>query len=229
VLGRGEYLKLNSECIGLVEQRERLLEIALGLAREADDDIGGDGILPLCALDPLDAAHVFVARVHAVHGGQNLRRNRTARASGRDRRARVRVHGVHDGFDEIARCEVVYRTRRMPGIWLTRASSVRIPRGRRRVAETVDVLAEELDVGIACSARRRASAITLSPVRLRSGPRVNGTTQYAQFFVAAFDDGDVGAVRVVAARERRVERLIGIEAQPGDAAGAGFELHQHLA
>ncbi len=36
-------------------------------------------------------------------------------------------------------------------------------------------------------------------------------------------------MRIVAARERRVERLFGIEAQPGDAAVAGFELHQHLA
>jgi hypothetical protein len=36
-------------------------------------------------------------------------------------------------------------------------------------------------------------------------------------------------VRVVAAGERGVERLFGIEAQPGDAAGAGFKLHQHLA
>ena len=46
--------------------------------------------------------------------------------------------------------------------------------------------------------------------------------------VAAFDDRDVGAVRIVAARERRVESLVGVQAQTRDAPVAGFELHQHL-
>ena len=36
-------------------------------------------------------------------------------------------------------------------------------------------------------------------------------------------------MRIVAARERRIESLVGIEAQAGDAPVAGFELHQHLA
>ena len=35
-------------------------------------------------------------------------------------------------------------------------------------------------------------------------------------------------MRIVAAREGRVEGLIGIEAEAGDALVAGFELHQHL-
>jgi len=37
-----------------------------------------------------------------------------------------------------------------------------------------------LDIGVALRSKLPASAITLSLVRLRSGPRVNGTTQYAQ-------------------------------------------------
>jgi hypothetical protein len=77
-------------------------------------------------------------------------------------------------------------------------------------------------------ARSRASAITLSLVRLRSGPRVKGHHAIGAGFVAAFDDGDVSAVRIVAAGERRLESVFGIQAQAGDAAIAGFELHQHL-
>ena len=36
-------------------------------------------------------------------------------------------------------------------------------------------------------------------------------------------------MRVIAARERRIEGLFGIQAEPGDAPVAGFELHQHFA
>ncbi len=35
-------------------------------------------------------------------------------------------------------------------------------------------------------------------------------------------------MRIVAPRERRVERFVGIEAQARDAPVAGLELHQHL-
>jgi len=46
-----------------VEQGERCLEVLLGLAREADDDVGGDGINAPRVLEPADALDVFVARV----------------------------------------------------------------------------------------------------------------------------------------------------------------------
>src|SRR5207253_3645420 len=48
-------------------------------------------------------------------------------------------------------------------------------------------------------------------------------------FVAAFDDRDVRAVRIIAGGERSIEGFFGIERESGDAAVAGFELHQHLA
>ena len=47
--------------------------------------------------------------------------------------------------------------------------------------------------------------------------------------VAAFDDGDVRAVRIIAAGEWRIECFFGIETQAGDAARALFELYQHVA
>ncbi len=52
-----------------------------------------------------------------------------------------------------------------------------IPAGRRRVAVAVDVLSQQLDLGVAALGQPAGLAMTLSLVRLRSGPRVNGTTQ----------------------------------------------------
>ncbi len=46
--------------------------------------------------------------------------------------------------------------------------------------------------------------------------------------VAALNDGDVGPVRIVAARKRRIECLVRIQAQPGDAAISLLQLYQHL-
>ena len=127
-------------------------------------------------------------------------------------------------------CEVVKRTRRMPGISAdARQQRGEIPAGGRRIAIAVDVLAQQLDFGVAGIGQAArfghhafAGAAALRPARERHHAIGAG-------FVAAFDDGDVGAVRIVAARERRIEGFVGIEAQAGDAAVAGFELHQHFA
>jgi hypothetical protein len=91
---------------------------------------------------------------------------------------RIGVDGVHDGFTKSRGCEVVKRTRRMPGISPgARQQRGEVPARGRRVAIAVDVLAQQLDLGVAGFGQPRASAITLSLVRLRSGPRVKGTTQ----------------------------------------------------
>src|SRR6202011_1395506 len=47
-------------------------------------------------------------------------------------------------------------------------------------------------------------------------------------FVAAFNDGDVRTVRIVAPREWGLEGLVGIETQARNAPVAGLEPHQHL-
>ena len=75
-------------------------------------------------------------------------------------------------------CEVVKRTRRMPGTCADVAQQRgEIPAGGRRIAITVHVLAEQLDLGIAVAGQLPRFAMTESEARLRSGPRVNGTTQ----------------------------------------------------
>src|SRR5579875_3086704 len=142
---------------------------------------------------------------------------------------RVGVDGVDDLADEIARM----RGRETYAAYSGSAPHVskqcrEIPTGGRRIAVTVHVLAEKLDLGISSRGQLAcfghdggAGAAALRPACERHDAIGAG-------FIASFDDGDVGAMRVVAARERRIEGLIGIEAQAGDAAIARFELYQHF-
>src|SRR5438552_3019485 len=52
--------------LDLIEQRQRLVEIRFGLARKAYDNVGRDGDVAPRTLQPIDAPHVFVARVKPV-------------------------------------------------------------------------------------------------------------------------------------------------------------------
>src|ERR1017187_9851555 len=89
--------------LDLIQQVEGLLEIGIGLAGEADDDIGGEGITALRILDPLDAPHVFVAGVEAVHGGEHARGARLHGQVDVIADGGVGVHGIDDAAHEIAR------------------------------------------------------------------------------------------------------------------------------
>ena len=117
----------------------------------------------------------------------------------------------------------------MPATVPTRSSSVaKSQPAARGIAIAVDVLAEQLDLGVAGIGEASgffhhagAGAAALRP----AGERHHAI---GAALVAAFDDRDVGAMRIVAARERRVEGFVGIEAEAGDALVAGFELHQHF-
>src|SRR5437016_4975172 len=92
----------------------------------------------------------------------------------------------------------------------------------------VDVLPQELDLRV--TVRDQLSRFGQSRRGGAAALRTASERHYAvrAGFVAALDDGDVGAMRIVAAGERRLERVFGIEAQARDAAIARFELHQHL-
>ncbi len=142
---------------------------------------------------------------------------------------RIVVDGVDDFLDEIARVRRG-EAHAPDAIHFAHGSQQarEIPTGGRRIAIAVYVLAQQLDFDVAHASQLArfvqhalAGAAALRPARERHhaiGAR----------FVAAFDDGDVGAVRIVAPGERRFERLIVIQAQAGDAAVSGFQLHQHF-
>ncbi len=142
---------------------------------------------------------------------------------------RIVVDGVDDVLDEIARVRGGEAHAADSVHFADRAQQSReIPAGGRRVAIAVDVLAQKLDFGVAHGREfarfledAGAGAAALGSARERDHA-------VGAAFVAAFDDGDVGAVGIVAAREGSFESFFGVEAQAGDAAVARFELHQHL-
>ena len=71
------------------------------------------------------------------------------------------------------------RTRRIPATSPCRKQAREVPARGRRIAIAVHILAEKLHFGIPRIGERLRFRSTLSLVRLRSGPRVKGTTQYA--------------------------------------------------
>ena len=98
-----------------------------------------------------------------------------------------------------------------------------------RIAVAVDVLAQQLDLGIALvgDAPRLCKHGCGSAAALFA-PRVRDDAIGAEL-VAAFDDGDVSAVRILARGEFGFECLFGLPVvEPGDAILAGFKSAQHL-
>ena len=63
----------------LLDERQRLLEVGLGLAREADDDVGREGDVGDVLADQRDAVEVALAVVGAAHRAQDPRRARLQR------------------------------------------------------------------------------------------------------------------------------------------------------
>ena len=212
-----------------VQQRQRLLEVLFGLAGKAHDDVGGDGDVAARLLHPIDAAHVFVARVEPLHASQHVRGSGLHRKMHVIAQHRIVVDGVDDFLDEIARVRSGEAHAPDAIHFAHRAQQPReIPAGGRRIAIAVHVLAQQLDFDVAHARQLArfvqhafAGAAALGPARERHHAIGAG-------FVAAFDDRDVGAVRIVAPREGRFERLIVVQAQAGDAAVSAFQLHQHL-
>jgi len=104
-----------------------------------------------------------------------------------------------------------------------------IPSRGRRIAIAVDVLAEQLDLGV--SGINRAAgfieyagrcATTLLTARV-------GNHAIGAELVASFDNGDVGTVRIGACGELGVKGLVGLAIiKSGDALVPCFKLHQHL-
>src|SRR5690242_4921924 len=141
----------------------------------------------------------------------------------------VVVDGVNDVFDEVARVRSDETNAADAVDFPDGAEQAgEVPAGGRRIAVAVYVLAEKLDLDVAYLRQfaRFLQDAFAGPAALRP-PRERHNTIGARF-VAAFDDGDVRAMRIIAAGERGFESFVGIENQAGDAAVAGFELHQHL-
>ena len=180
VPSRGENLNVNPSANPTSRTTlERLLEIFVGLAGEADDHVGRHRQAGNRRAELRDALEIAFARVAAQHALEHARR------SGLHRQMHVLAHRVglgHRRDDAIA--EVVrVRTREAQATHAVDAADRAQQIGEIVLAVVVRVhrLAEQYDFahalgddGLRLRARRRASW------RLRSGPRVVGTMQYVQ-------------------------------------------------
>jgi len=139
------------------------------------------------------------------------------------------VDGINDILDEIARmgrgeahaANAIHFTHRAQ-------QPCEVEAGRRGIAIAIDVLPQELDFSVA-----HAGQLASFREHAFAGAAALGTAREGHHavragFVAAFDDGDVGAMRIVALGERRFKRLVVIQTQARHAAATRFQLHQHL-
>ena len=204
-----------------IEQRERLFEISLRLAREADDHVSGQAELTARPVNPADLLEVLLARVGAAHFAQDARR------TGLHRQMDVvaeRWCGI-DRFDDLAR-EVIW----MRGSEAHAANSFdlchgqqqldKIPFARRWIAVGIHRLAEQLNLRVAAigeAPNLRENRIA-GPAAFRAACVRHHTIRTG--IVAAFDDREVRAKRIIAARDFSLECFVGVEIEARHAAPA---------
>jgi len=211
------------------EQCDGVFEVAIGLARKADDDVGGQRDVTLGRLGPGNALEVPVAGVFTLHGLEY------GGAAGLDGEMDVVAEGRNgvDDVDDIAGEIAGMRGGKadaLDAVDLTdRGEKLREGAFAGWIPVAIDVLAEELDF---CEARlsdslgfgedRGAGAAALFAARV-------GDDAVGAELIAAFDDRDVAAVGVGAGGELGIEGLIGLAVvEAGDAALAGFKAGKHV-
>ncbi len=183
----------------------------------------------LARLHPIDAAHVFVARIEALHGIQNARGAGLHGKVDVIAEALIPLDGIDDGLDEIARMgggEADALDAR--NFTYAGQKGREIPTGRGGIAIAVHVLAEQLDFGVAgggeaCCLFHDVGAGAAS---FRTAGERDDAIGAA--FITAFDDGEEGAMRVVPACIGSFKCFVPVKRETGDAIVAGFELHQHF-
>ena len=211
---------------GLGGDLERALEVVVGLAREADDDVGRHGEVGHDAPGVGEAGEVALGRVAAVHGGEHAIR------AGLQRVVQLRAHRIGLGHRrERLQAHVLGVGRREPdpadAIDLAGGAQQvgeQRPDARRHVAAAasgelqvapvaVDVLAEQRDLGDA--RRRPARSTSADDLVERTGDLhpADGRHDAERAVVVAPDlDRDPGVVgRLANRRERRREQRVVVD------------------
>ena len=211
----------------LAHQRERLLELVVGLAGEADDDVRRDGEVGDGGPQALDDLEILLAGVASQHPLEH------PRASALRRQVYVLAHGpdLRHGRDDAVR-EVV-------GVWAGEPHAANPVHGAGRAEQVrevvlavvirVDRLAKErhLRHAVRNEALRLAHDVGQSTAPLRS-PRVRNYAERAPIIAAALD-GDERAGRRPALRDHVLVVLGGDERRLGGPLpfpGAADELRQ---
>ena len=207
VAGRGEYVnEIDSREPDLVEERERRLEVELGLSREAHDDVRRKGELRAASRAGARRGQRTPRACTGVSCGGGRSRSRTGRAGGGTTRRRASLPSRRSAFAEVLRVRghepEALRARQRTN----RADEVGEVFARDGVAEGVHGLAQEFDLDDAFPEQApallddvREAAVALPPARRRDD------TERA-VLVAAFDDRDRTRGAARAARSRRACR-----------------------
>ena len=158
----------------------------VGLAREADDQVGRQREVGNRGAHVVDEREVPLARVRAAHRASGSASSRTGAAGARARtRRRTRPSRAITSGRKSFGCGLVKRIRSIPSIASHCAQELgeADARVRREVAAVrVHVLAEQRDLADALGGQRRRSRRRSRPAgATRSRPRTAGTMQYAHF------------------------------------------------
>ena len=189
---RREHERVRGVVLRGLDDLERALEVGVGLAREADDDVGGDGEVVDRVASRREPLEVALGRVAAVHAGQRAVTPRLQRQvqvlaharALRHRRDRVgakvlgvrrRVADALDAVDRVDGAEQVGELRAvLPGAEIA-AVGVHVLAEQRELDHTVagelldlvhDVAHPAADFG---APHRRARCRTRTSCRSRSG------------------------------------------------------------
>src|SRR5882724_2392531 len=211
------------------EEAERFRKFSFGCAGETDDDVGGDRNWALRAAYHRDFFEIFIARVGALHRAEHARRAGLHGQVNVIADFFVALNGLNDVGAKIARVRGgkadAAHARHLGG-------SLEEPGEFHFAGRWIGVgiygLAEELHFGVAergelaqFAENGIAGAASLRPARVRNDAVRAG-------LVAAFDDGEISAPGIVAAREFGLECFIGVGIEAGDTLFAGFELREQL-
>ncbi len=212
-----------------IEEGDGLFKFQGGFTGKAHDEVGGDGDRPFGGLDPGDAFEVPVAGVLAGHLAQDAGR---AGLYGQVDVVAEGGYGVDD-FDDVAGevSGVAGGESDATDAGNLADGSEQLGEGTRAlgVAVAVDILAEELDFGVAAvgdAACLFENGVGASAALLAA---CVGDDAVGAELVAAFDDGDVGAVRIFPGGELGFKGLVSLAVvESGDAGFSCFKAGEHL-
>ena len=183
----------------------------------------------LARFHPRDAFEVLLAGVEALHGVEHARGAALHGQVHVVAKGRYGVDGVHDVAAEVARVRSGEAHAADAWNFADRGQQF----GERllpcRILVGIHVLAEQLNFGVAeighlAGFGEHGVGCAAALFAAREGHHAVGAE-----LVAAFDDGDVAAVRVGARGEFGFEALVGLAVvEAGDVAVPCFNLHQHL-
>ena len=183
----------------------------------------------LRGLHPGDAFQILLAGVLAEHGVEHSRRAALHRQMHVIAERRDGVDGVHNVLGEVARMRSGEAHAADSGNLADGRQQFRKDLLVRGIGVGIHVLAEQLNVGV--SGIGHAAGFGQHRIRGAAALFAAGVRHHAvgAELVAAFDDGDVSAMRIAAGGELGVEGLVGLAiVEAGDARRARSDLYQHL-